>query len=170
MEDAGLGRRVVEEGQGWGNNRWLWHMGSCPGWKHCSHPLPSSETPDLRAQSSGPSYRRINRALIDGQSCLCQEEAPPSPSTRILVGTGPEGTVTPQAGYTEGSPQAGRNSLPTDVPCLHKFEQGKVRLILNLNKQGEKAMPELALLSRDAQPQSTAPAAQLWPAQGFTSP
>lgn len=57
-----------------------------------------------------------------------------------------------------------------DVLCLHKSEQGKVRLILNLNKQGEKAMPKLALLSRDARQQSTAPAVQLCPAQGFTSP
>lgn len=41
-----------------------------------------------------------------------------------------------------------------DVPCLHKSEQGKVRLILNLNKQGEKATPELAL------PQQGCPAAE----------
>lgn len=81
----------MEGGQGWGNNRWLWYMGSCPGWKHHSHPLPSSETPDPGTQSSGSSYGRINRALIHGQSCLCQEGAPPSPSTQILVGTSSRG-------------------------------------------------------------------------------
>lgn len=37
------------------------------------------------------------------------------------------------------------SSPPRDMQCLYKPERGKARLILNLNKQGEKAMPALTL-------------------------
>ena len=57
-----------------------------------------------------------------------------------------------RAGDGQGSPWAGGSSLLRDTLCLHKPERGKVRLILNLNKQGKKAMPELALPSGDAWP------------------
>lgn len=73
--------------------------------------------------------------------------------------------MTAQAEDRQGSPWAGRRSPVRDTPCLHKPELGKVRLILNLNKQGEKAMPEFALPGGDAQQWGTAHTAWLCPAQ-----
>lgn len=75
MEDAGLGQQAAEGGQGYGNDRWLRHVGFCPGWRHGSHPSASSEMPDPGTQPPGSLHRRINCALIYGQRCLCWEEA-----------------------------------------------------------------------------------------------
>lgn len=155
----------------------------CPGWRRCSHSSPSPETPDLGTQPPGSMHQRINCALIYAQSCLCQEEAgvltaractplslaPPAP--RSIWGPQPGGTAAAaQGGDRQGCPWAGRSSPLRDALCLHKPEQGKVGLILNLNKQGEKAMPELALPGGDAQQQGTAPIAQPYPGTSRAQP
>lgn len=111
-------------GQGWGNDGWLRHVGSCPGWRHRSHPSPSPEMSDLGTQPPGSSHRRINCALIYSQRCLCGEGAgtptarvgaPPSPSTpstRVPAGTSPRGNSNGTSRGQTGLP-LGRQEVPS---------------------------------------------------------
>lgn len=105
------------------------------------------------------SHPRVMAGLVPPR----QERAPRcDPSTHGH----PKGDLTwrqqkPGENTSEGS------SPPRDMRCLHKPERGKVRLILNLNKQGEKAMPELTLPCGSLHPcQRGCIQARLHPARG----
>lgn len=173
-EDAGLGQQAVEGvkagGTTAGSSTWAPARDGgiaatpCPAQRH------RIRTRSLLAACTGgltvPSFTARGAFAGRGLAHRQQEQAPHHcPAPQSWWGPQPEGTAAAQAGDRQGSPWAGGSSPLRDTPCLHKPERGKVRLILNLNKQGEKAMPELALPKGDAQQQGTAPVARLRPAQ-----